>query len=240
MNSQKYLNLIKENKSNLCIGLDLRVSRDHKLDTAMEIIEETSDYASAYKPNRQFWLDVNHSEIKQLNKKIENVGCFSIIDHKLSDIGSSNTVALLTSKQEGFDLITVSPFPGNLRSTSREAEKIGIDIISLVVMSNKEASWMIKTNMYEEWAKEANSWAAGMVIGTTNHISGNIIERIAKESPKPFVLAPGLGHQGGRITEIVKNFGEKSLFNVSRGISMSQNYKKAAKKFHQKINQLIE
>ena len=239
MDSKTALSLMEKNNSQLCIGLDLNLKHEDRLSSALEIIDLTHDLAAAFKPNRQFWLGFTLEDMRELNSRIKKYNCFSIIDHKLSDIGSSNTMALQRSKDEGFDMITVSPFPGNLISTCEVARNIGIGVIALVVMSNPEAKWMIDKN-FIEWVKDAELVADGIVVGTTNHITSDIIEKISKIASSPIVLAPGLGHQKGKISAIHRFFKNRALYNVSRGISESKDKRAAAENFYQQISELTE
>jgi orotidine-5'-phosphate decarboxylase len=220
--------IINEKGSQLCIGLDIK--KDDKLEIAKEIIDETAEFAVAYKPNRQFWLGHSIEVMRSLNHYIHKNGCFSIIDHKLSDIGSSSIEGLKYAKSEDFDLITVSPYPGNFDDLCKEALKIEIGIIGLIMMSNPEAKWMVNSP-YLDWAKIADKYQANIVVGTTNHVTEDIIESIANEFKSGLVLAPGIGAQGGKIGSLVKYFGERVLFNVSRGISEASNYQIAAKNY---------
>ncbi len=232
MNRSKAIDIMREKNSQLCIGLDL--TTDDKLNEAYTIIDATAEFAAAYKPNRQYWLGTSISEMQKLNDYIHKVGSFSIIDHKLSDIGSSNIVALMHAKEEGFDFITVSPFPGNLLETSEFAHSIDLGIITLVVMSNPGAKWMLEHEQYLKWASDAEVYSDGIVIGTTNHVTSDVIKKIA-ELFNGFVLAPGLGKQGGTPDELLSIMGDRVLFNVSRGITQAENYYKAARMYYSLI-----
>lgn len=234
MKLERLSEIMHDKNSNLCVGLDIK--QGDKLEIAKTIIDATSELAAAYKPNRQFWLGCDNRTLQSLNRYIHDKGCFSIIDHKLSDIGSSSIEALKYSKSEGFDLITISPFPGNLESMLQEGRKIGIGLIGLIMMSNPQAKWMIESP-YIEWAKLANQYESNIVIGTTNHVTVEIISSIAEVFQSGLVLAPGIGQQGGRVDLLVKYFGKRVLFNVSRGIGEADNYEKAAIKYSQLISQ---
>ena len=102
------------------------------------------------------------------------------------------------------------------------------------MMSNPQANWML-TGPYLEWAKIANKYRTGIVIGTTNHVTEDIIRSISDVYKSGVVLAPGLGPQGGKIDTLFKYFGKNVLFNVSRGIIYADNYSVAAKNYHNQI-----
>ena len=232
MDPNTILTKIDENGSQLCVGLDFR--EGNKLDLAKQVIEETAEYAVAYKPNRQFWLGYNLSQMQELTRYIKKHNCISIIDHKLSDIGSSSIEALKHSEKEGFDLITISPYPGNFEEMCIASKEIGIGLIALIMMSNPQAEWMLKSP-YLDWAKIANDHKTGIVIGTTNHVTEDIITSISEVYNSGIVLAPGLGSQGGKVDTLIKYFDKRILFNVSRGIIYSDNYALAAKDYHNQI-----
>ncbi|MHA2031179.1 MAG: orotidine 5'-phosphate decarboxylase / HUMPS family protein [Candidatus Kariarchaeaceae archaeon] len=234
MDPNTILSKIDENRSQLCVGLDFR--EGDKLQLAKQVIDETAEYAVAYKPNRQFWLGCNLSEMQELTRYIKKYNCVSIIDHKLSDIGSSSIEALKYSKKEGFDLITISPYPGNFEEMCKASKEIRIGLIVLIMMSNPQAKWML-TSPYLEWAEIADKYRTGIVIGTTNHVTNDVIESISNVYNSGIVLAPGLGAQGGRVDTLLKYFDKNILFNVSRGIIYAENYSLAARNYH---NQIVE
>lgn len=223
-------------QSQLCIGLDPNPadSVTERLQTILEIVDATHEYAIAYKPNRQFLLGFSLDEMQELTSTIHQYHKVAIIDHKLSDIGSSNRAALQWSAQEGYDFITVSPFPGNLKETAEYAQETDIGIIALTLMSNPEAKWMLN-GFYQQSALGAEKYAQGIVIGTTDHITEDVLEQIAYLAPTPFVLAPGLGKQGGNPYALLQIFGNRVMFNVSRGISQAENYAEAAQAFYSQI-----
>ncbi|OLS19599.1 MAG: Orotidine 5'-phosphate decarboxylase [Candidatus Heimdallarchaeota archaeon LC_2] len=234
MDPNTIFNKIDENESQLCVGLDFR--EGNKLDLAKQVIEETAEYAVAYKPNRQFWLGYNLKEMQELTRYIKKYNCIAIIDHKLSDIGSSSVEALKYSKKEGFDLITISPYPGNFEEMCVASKEIGIGIIALIMMSNPQAKWMLNSP-YLEWAKIANTHKTGIVIGTTNHVTKDIISSISEVFNSGIVLAPGLGTQGGKVDTLLKYFDKKIMFNVSRGIIYAKNYSIAAEGYNNQISE---
>jgi orotidine-5'-phosphate decarboxylase len=227
--------LIQSENSQLCIGLDLLGTIDEKLKQAEEIIDATAEFAIAYKPNRQYWLDASFNEIRQLTELIHASNSAAIIDHKLSDIGSSNERALITLSQENFDYYTFSPFAGNLLETINIAKSLELGTITLVAMSNPDAEWMITSNMYKIWSKMTNNLSEGIVVGSTNHIGNDVLHEIKSNNTSSFVLAPGLGHQGGSLDLLSKIFGDRVLYTVSRGISSQNDYSKAAKHYHSLI-----
>ncbi len=235
MNKIQAFKIVEVKGSQLCIGLDLVGTPEDNLSTALEIIDSTHDLAAAYKPNRQYWLGNSFENLKEITDRIHRHNCFAIIDHKLSDIGSTNEAALRHSKLEGFDFITISPFPGNLEDSYNIASQIDLGLIALVMMSNTEAVWMKTSGIYKMWAEQSSNFADGIVLGTTNHVDEKLLTEIHHIIPDTLVLAPGLGKQGGNVWFLKEIYGDKVLFNVSRGISLSDDYREAAEKYFQEI-----
>ena len=99
----RYLEISKEKNSILCVGLDPAIPKQRETNTIpsedrfsfmKQIIEQVSPYASVIKINRQYIIGLKVSQIVELNKLIHSKGMLSIIDHKLSDIGSTNASAI--------------------------------------------------------------------------------------------------------------------------------------------------
>jgi len=229
--------VLQENESRLCIGLDPRIARQDRVEFASSIIEQTHQYAIAYKPNIQFWHGTSYEHISTINQLIHDQGIPSIADLKISDIGSSNAAGLQNMADMGFDYVTHSPFPGNMQDTSELAAEIGIGIITLVVMSNPQAKWMVTSGQYLQWAEQANTYADGVVLGTTNHVTREVLEELSEILDNPFVLAPGLGSQGGQVGRLQEIFGDRVIFNVSRGINQAEDPSAAAASYYSQINQ---
>ncbi|MBA7472627.1 Orotidine 5'-phosphate decarboxylase [subsurface metagenome] len=103
----------------------------------MDIIEQVSDYCCSIKPNTQYYL--GHTDIlEKIAKKSHDHGMLAILDHKLSDIGSTNSSALYWIKEMGFDAFTFSPFAGNTQKTVEKAHENNLGVIVLTLMSNPE------------------------------------------------------------------------------------------------------
>ena len=130
---EKYLKATKEKGSFININLDPALPKQRKenvvpdryaskddedtlLNFSLDIIEQVSDYCCSVKPNTQYYL--GHTGIlKKVAKKIRHEGMLAILDHKLSDIGSTNGSALYWINEMDFDAFTYSPFAGNTQKT---------------------------------------------------------------------------------------------------------------------------
>lgn len=243
----KLSKIADEKETLLCVGLDpaLPAQRsknvmpsDDRLEFMRRIILYVAPYASAIKMNRQFLIGLTIDEIRQLNILVHQNNMLSIVDHKLGDIGSSNSSAVFWFKEEGFDAFTFNPFGGNVLEATEAAHNKGLGIIVLTLMSNPEAVFQ-KTATYNEkplyhhiasLCSEAKS--DGVVIGATENIESKdvfIIKNLLQH--KAFALVPGIGAQGGNAKKILYHFGEKTLVNVGRSIIYSDFPEARAKEF---------
>lgn len=225
----RFVKTMKEKKSQLCVGLDPRpehVEPDTIFEFCTDIVEKTSDYCFCYKPNTQYIMPMGFSEIRELNKYIHEKGCLSILDHKLSDIGSTNKAALHWLSKMGFDALTYSPFPGNIKETIENARECNLGVITLTLMSNPEADFFMKSTIqgkpgYQFIAEQIVHYNGfGAVIGATCAV--NDIKTIHNILTDQLILSPGVGAQGGGL-DIVRIFKERTMVNVSRDIITREN-----------------
>ena len=237
---------MKTKKSNLCVGLDPRpkqVPLDSVLDFCIDIVKKTSEYSFCYKPNTQYVLPLGFPEIRELNDFIHEKGCLSIADHKLSDIGSTNDAALYWLSRMGFDALTYSPFPGNIKETVEKAKVHNIGVITLTLMSNPEADFFMKGSVQGkpgyEWIAEqiAQHDGMGAVIGATCAVDD--IQKIHSVLRNQLILSPGVGAQGGGL-DIVRIFKERVMVNVSRDVITHQDPGKRAHYYQELINDVLE
>jgi len=251
-----YRRIRYEKDSILCVGLDPAAENFSQeaisekpgetiLNFCLDIIENTSQYACAYKPNSQFLLfALDFKQLRELNKKIHERGCISILDHKLSDIGSTNLSAFYWIKKAGFDAFTFSPFAGNIREATLGAHKNNLGIFVLTLMSNPESQWIQKESerkgipLYKEIADIVrDSRSDGIVIGATDNVSTWDIREIREIVGEDTIfLCPGIGAQGGDAEFIITSAGENSLINVSRAIINDKNPADKAREFQELFN----
>ena len=250
----KFKKLYEEKESVLCVGLDPAIpgqrekniiSSSDRLKFMHTIIDQVAPYSIAVKPNRQYLIGLTTSEIKEITKKAKGLGLLTIMDHKLSDIGSTNDSALYWINKEGFDGLTFSPFTGNTRSTSEKAHELGLGVIVLTLMSNPEAKWMITEKMkgkkvYQHFAEEVRKYADGAVVGATGHVTDNHIKEIKKEIGEKIILAPGVGAQGGDAEKLIKICGKELLINVGRGIMYAEKPALNAEKYDKQFKEIMK
>ncbi|MFW9993588.1 MAG: orotidine 5'-phosphate decarboxylase [Candidatus Odinarchaeota archaeon] len=252
MNFQKLLEQSKEEtNSNICVGLDLAASgsrKDSTLDEgvdktefALNLIEKLSPSCCCFKINRQFILDVTREQIKLITAGAHEHGRPVIVDHKISDIGSTNDQAIFQFKQEGFDAFTASPFPGNIQEIGEMGHVHGVASIILALMSNPEAVWMKETMysglpLYQYYSRQANEFADGVVVGATGHVTEDELKTISEELSSKVVLSPGIGAQGGDVEKLLEFFRNDVIFNVSRGVVYQQDPLGALHKYNDMVS----
>jgi len=250
---EKYVNATKEKGSFININLDPALPKQRKenvvpdryvskedaetlLNFSLEIIEQVSDYCCSVKPNTQYYL--GHTGIlKKIAKKIHHEGMLAILDHKLSDIGSTNDSALYWIKEMGFDAFTFSPFAGNTQKTVEKAHEKNLGVIVLTLMSNPEAEKMMtKTTVngqpyYLHTAKTVKeSEADGCVVGLTCFVEDEYIKNIQEVvGDKVVFLLQGIGPQGGQASKI--RYARNPLVSLGRAVIYSDNPRETTKRY---------
>jgi orotidine-5'-phosphate decarboxylase len=251
---EKYLKATKEKGSFININLDLALPKQRKenvvpdryvskedsetlLNFSLDIIEQVSDYCCSIKPNTQYYL--GHTGIlERIVKKIHEEGMLAILDHKLSDIGSSNGSALYWIKEMGFDAFTFTPCPANTNTTVEKAHENNLGVIVLTLMSNPEAEkMMIDTTVngqpyYLHTAKTVKEAEAdGCVVGLTGFVKDTYIKNIQEAvGDRVVFLLQGIGPQGGQANKI--RYARNPLVSLGRVVIYSDDPRKAVKGYH--------
>jgi len=258
---------IKRKKSYLCIGLDADLSKipEHLLsaeDPIFEfnrrIIDATSDFCIAYKPNIAFYEALGSKGWDSLKKTLDYIpkDIFTIADAKRGDIGNTSKLyAKAFFETHSFDSITVAPYMGK-DSVTPFLEFDNKWVILLVLTSNQGAYdfQTLKLGdrfLYEKVLQKSQKWGSKdqlmFVIGATK---ASELENIRSIVPDHFLLVPGIGAQGGNLEEVSK-YGMNSkcglLVNSSRAIiyaSKEEKFdidaRKAAKNIQQEMEIYLE
>jgi len=251
------------NKKNtlLCVGLDPHSAelKDNTPEGAKAfcatLIDNTHEYCCCYKPNAAFFECFGASGVEALHEVIalcQEKGVPVLLDAKRGDIGStSEAYAEAAFKAAKADAITASPYMGEdsmepllrdrtkgvfvLTRTSNPGAK---DLQSLTVVDELGN----RAPLYESTAKLAQMLNekygnCGMVVGAT---APEEMVAIRKVAPEPWILAPGVGFQGGdlgaTVRAAVRADGLGLLLPVSRGISRAKDQTAEAKKLRDAIN----
>ena len=246
MNRKELIEQIKIKKSFLCIGLDSAIEKipkhllkfdDPVFEFNKQIIDSTKDFAVAYKPNLAFYESRGLAGWQSLKKTIDYLNetvpeIFTIADAKRGDIGNTSTqyAKAVFDSEAGlnFDSVTIAPYMGK-DSIEPFLAFEGKWAILLALTSNKGAfDFQFIENkengkrLFEEVLEISKNYGTDenmmYVVGATK---AEMLADIRKIIPNHFLLVPGVGAQGGSLSEVVKYGMTKDcglLVNSSRGI----------------------
>ena len=238
MNKEELINQIRLKQSFLCIGLDTDRSKipqhllkeeDPVFEFNKQIIDATKDLCVAYKPNIAFYESLGSKGWDSLQKTIAYIPStiFTIADAKRGDIGNTSKMyAKAFFETLNFDSITVAPYMGEDSVTPF----LGFEkkwVILLALTSNKGAEDFQffgneKEQLFEKVLEQSKNWGNDKnlmyAVGATRPERFKTIREIV---PDNFLLVPGVGAQGGSLSDVCK-FGMNTdcglLVNSSRGI----------------------
>jgi len=259
--TDKVIETIKQRNSAVCVGLDvdlnkipdiLKNEKDPIQKFNKEIINATSEFVAAFKPNLAFYETYGLEGIKAFEDTLSYIDndIITIADAKRGDIGNtSNMYAKAFFEKFNCDAITVSPYMGeDSIMPFLENEEKGVFILALT--SNKGSNDFQKLKfengkyLYEHVIETiANNWNTkkncGIVVGATHPEMFEDIRKLAPEMP---YLIPGIGAQGGDLENTIKYGFVKdkvlSLINSSRGIIYASSGKDFAEKAAEKAKEL--
>lgn len=264
MNRQQLIEQIKTKKSFLCVGLDTDLKKvpQHLLNDNdaiftfnKNIIEATSKYCVAYKPNLAFYeafgvkgMIAFEKTVNYLNKYYPDH--FIIADAKRGDIGNTSKMYARTFFEEyDVDALTVAPYMGEDSVTPFLGYE-GKWVILLALTSNKGSNdFQLTTSpdgerLFEKVIRTSRKWGNDdnmmFVVGATQ---GKMFEDIRKVAPDSFLLVPGVGAQGGSLEEVCRYGMTKDcglLVNSSRGIIYASSGEDYAEVAGQKAKELQE
>jgi orotidine-5'-phosphate decarboxylase len=248
---KKYYELSKEKDSFLCVGID-PVSTDIRdkfvippklierygviegtKKFCLDVIEAVSPYTPIIKPNAQFIVyPFSFEDLYEVVEAIHEGGSLALLDIKISDIGSTNSVGLHWIAEAGFDAVTFNPFPGYENGSDAVynwAGELDKGIFSLCRMSNPGAhDYMSQTvgnePLYLKLAKDSYEHGCnGFVVGCTATSELQEIRSIIGE--ERLILSPGLGPQGGDPVSALRfgsnKDGEGLIVSSSRSIDFA-------------------
>ena len=237
---------------------------------AFKVIDATSDLSSAFKPNLAFFERWGSEGFKWLEELMDYFPDDLIIigDAKRGDIGNTaKQYAYSLFTHFDFDAVTLSPYMGkdsitpfidnpekgafilcrtsnpsavdlqnqqiNIKSSDQTVQRI--DEIPNEMLFDKTAQLCV------EWNKNNN---VGIVVGAT---APKEISRIRNHAPSLPFLIPGIGAQGGDLTQsmVDGNKNGDALINISRGISFSGDLsskaiRNAAKDYLSQMREIID
>lgn len=269
MTREELVNQINKKRSFLCIGLDSDLKKipahllkydDPILEFNKQIIDATADLCVAYKPNLAFYEANGSDGLLTLEKTIGHIpdDVFTIADAKRGDIGNtSGLYARAFFEHFNFDSITVAPYMGE-DSVKPFLAYENKWVILLALTSNAGSqdfqALEIKgsaNKLYEEVLQKSKQWGSEeslmYVVGATK---AEKLQEIREIIPNHFLLVPGVGAQGGSLSEVAKygmNANCGLLVNSSRGIiyassgtDFAERAREEAKKLQEEMAEHLE
>ncbi|MDR7370839.1 orotidine-5'-phosphate decarboxylase [Flavobacterium aquidurense] len=269
MTTQQLHEQILQKKSFLCVGLDPDLTKipPHLLETEdpifefnKAIIDATHDLAVGYKPNTAFfeayglkgWLSLQKT-INYINENFPDI--FTIADAKRGDIGNTSSMyAKAFFEDLNFDSVTVAPYMGK-DSVEPFLAFENKHTIMLALTSNEGAFdfQTLTTNgkeLYKQVLETSKTWKNShnlmYVVGATK---AEYFADIRKIVPDSFLLVPGIGAQGGSLSEVCKygmndNVGllvnsARAIIYASKGTDFAEKAREEALKVQQEMEEIL-
>lgn len=239
----------KLKQSKIVLALDIWPRHDLK-DFVKKIISLLEGHLCAIKVNFHLILPLSAFDLSEINELAHSYRIQSIADIKLNDISSTNEIAVAYLLKMGFDALIVNPFIGQtaLKLVVEQTHRNNCGTIALVYMSYAEAreSFGIKitngiqgnnrtTRMYNLFLHRAySSGVDGIIVGATQI---DILREISNRPEKIPIYSPGLGTQGGDITEAAIN--GTNFFIIGRSIINSKYPLSQVTKIKNKISRYV-
>jgi orotidine-5'-phosphate decarboxylase len=249
----------------VCVGLDPEIGKLPERFLGVEyplfafnrwIIDETAEFAAAYKPNSAFYEAHGVTGQRELELTIaylreHHPSIVTICDAKRGDIGNTNRGYVeAVFDAMGFDAITLHPYLGreSLEPFLKRADKASI---ILCRTSNPGAGELqdLAIEGRPLWEHIAAQVAAGwnergncmLVVGATYP---DEMARIRAVAPELTFLVPGVGAQGGDVAAAVRAGLDASglglIISSSRGILCSDNPAAAARSLRDEIRASVK
>lgn len=255
---QKLMASMERNNSRLCVGLDptlntlpegVERSPAGVLAFNRAVIEATAGLACAYKPNLAFYeaLGVEGWRVLEATVRAVPAGIPVIADAKRGDIrGTAAAYASAIFDGLGCDACTLNPYLG-LDAIAPFVERPGAFAFVLCRTSNPSAGDLQdlavgEMPLYEYVARTVHGWgrpeSCGLVVAATDPAAA---ARVAAAAPGLWLLAPGLGAQGGDLTATARALGASApltLWNASRTIAGAGHGRDYAARAHAAAEQL--
>ena len=251
----KYNQRVDKVNSLLCVGLDadweklpakFKALANPQFEFNKWIIEETVEFAAAYKPNAAFYEargDKGLAELKMtmdwLRKEYSDV--FTILDAKRADIGNTNRGYIEEIFDWlGFDAMTLHPYLGGEALAPFLARKDkgciilcrtsnpGAGELQDLVCDGRPIWQAVAETVRDKWNKNDNCL---LVVGATYPAE---TKKIRELTGNMTFLMPGIGAQGGEVKAAVEagknSEGKGLIINSARGIIFADDPAGEAKK----------
>lgn len=262
MNYEQLFHLILKKKSFLCVGLDtdlkkipehLKKEADPCFTFNKKIIDATLPFTVAYKPNLAFYEAQGTAGWESLKKTVsylrnQSDDVFIIADAKRGDIGNtSGMYASAFFNELDVDAVTLSPYMGKDTVSPFLEYKNRWAVLLALTSNTSAADFQYFENskgqkLFEKVIETSKDWATidqlMYVVGATK---AEALKEIRNIIPEHFLLVPGVGAQGGSLSEVAKNGMNDHcglLVNSSRGILYASSGSDFAEKAGEKAKAL--
>ena len=257
---------IEKNRSLLCVGLDpdpelMPVGIDI-FEFNKAIIDATADLVCAYKPNFAFYEALGNEGLDALKRTVDHIpeDIPVIGDAKRGDIGNTaKAYARSIFSYYNFDATTVSPYLGFdsvepfiqyhdrgvfVLCRTSNAGAVDFQALSCEVDGSRHLLFEVVAEKVSQWNAHGN---LGLVVGATYPKELKLIRQSFPDMP---LLIPGVGAQGGDLSQVV-SYGvdasrQRTIINSSRqilyaskGTDFAQAARRAARELRDQINQVL-
>jgi uridine monophosphate synthetase len=253
---------VSDCSSLLCVGLDPHVAdlptpnAEGAAAFCLNLVERTAPFAAAFKPNAAFFEQFGaqgwtalEQVIAAVRERSQRLGSLIplILDAKRGDIASTaEAYARSAFVALGAHAVTLSPYLGrdSIEPFLVDPEKGAFllcktsnpgaaDLQDLTLDGTGEPLYMAVARLAQAWNSRNN---IGLVVGATQP---EAMARVRRAAPGLWLLAPGVGAQGGDLEAVLKAGlrpdGRGLLLPVSRAISRAADPGKAAAELRDKI-----
>jgi len=263
---EKLASAIEKNRSLLCVGLDtdpaLMPDGIGVFEFNKAIIDATADLVCAYKPNIAFYEALGIEGLDALKHTRDYIpqDISVIVDAKRNDIGNTaKAYARGIFSYFNFDAATVNPYLGfdsiepfiqyrdrGVFVLCRTSNPGAVDFQSLPceVNGSRQLLFEVVAGKVSQWNTCGN---LGLVVGATYPEELRLIRQRFPDMP---LLIPGVGAQGGEVSQVV-SYGvdasrQRTIINSSRqilyaskGKDFARAARQAAERLRDQINQYL-
>lgn len=246
---------VRQTGSLICVGLDPHPEEMSEPTAAaakafcLKLIAQTADLVAAFKPNAAFFEAFGPEGWQALRDVIAAVpdDVPVILDAKRGDIASTaEAYARSTFSFLKADAVTLNPYLGYdsispfLKDPARgnfilckTSNPGSIDLQDLALMEEEGLLYEKVARLAQEWNQTGN---VGLVVGATQP---EALRKVRQAAPDLWFLSPGIGAQGGDLSEALQNGlrtdGLGMLLNVSRSIARAADPRQAVIDLNQAV-----
>jgi orotidine-5'-phosphate decarboxylase len=249
----------------VCVGLDPEIAKVPERFLGLElplfafnkwVIDQTAQYAVAYKPNAAFYEARGVVGLRELEATVEYLrdeypDVVTICDAKRADIGNTNRGYVeAVFDAMGFDAVTLHPYLGReaLMPFLERQDKASIVLcrtsnagageLQDLLVDGKPLWACVAERVSRDWNAKGNCM---LVVGATYPEE---MRRIREIAPEMVFLVPGVGAQGGDVAAVVEAGmdarGMGLMISSSRGIAFAADPATAAKVLRDEIRVAVE